>query len=219
MKTAPKAKSPDIVVVGSVALDILHTPFTSTDAVLGGSALHFSNAASFFSSVGVVGVVGEDYPLDELEFLTRRNVDLAGVGVLPGKSFVWEGRYGENFLSRETIKTELGVFADFVPLLPQVYRKPKILFLAAIHPSLQLSVLKQVARPKLVAIDTFKLWIDVARKDFLKVLKQSDLFFVNDDEVRWLTGEHNLFKGAAALRKLGPKWVVVKKAEGVKVVG
>jgi sugar/nucleoside kinase (ribokinase family) len=214
-------KSPDVVVVGSVALDVLHTPFASTDTpVLGGSAVHFSNAASFFSTVGIVGVVGEDYPMKELAFLTRRNVDLSGVEMLPGKSFLWEGRYGENFLSRETIRTELGVFETFKPILPKAYRQPKILFLAAIHPALQHAVLKQVQRPKLVATDTFKLWIDVARTEFLKVLKQSDLFFVNDDEVRWLTGEHNLFKGAAALRKLGPKWVVVKKGEhGSFVVG
>lgn len=220
-KAGATKKSPDVVVVGSVALDVLHTPFASTETpVLGGSALHFANAASLFARVGVVGVVGDDYPMSELEFLTRRNVDLSGVSVLPGKSFLWEGRYGEHFLSRETIRTELGVFESFNPVLPESYLNPKILFLAAIHPALQHAVLRQVQRPKLVAIDTFKLWIDVARKDFLRVLKQSDLLFVNDDEVRWLTGEHNLFKGAAALRKLGPKWVVVKKGEhGSFVVG
>lgn len=211
---------PDLVVVGSVAQDILHTPFASTDLVLGGSAVHFSNAASFFTEVGVVGIVGDDYPLGELDFLRRRKVNLSGVDVIPGKSFLWEGRYGANFLSRETIRTEVGVFADFKPNLPEAFRQPKILFLAAIHPDLQLSVLKQVERPKLVACDTFKLWIDVARKEFMKVLKQSDLFFVNDDEVRWLTGEHNLFKGAQALRKFGPKWIIVKKGEhGSFVVG
>lgn len=205
--------APDVVVVGSVAQDILHTPFASTGRVLGGSALHFSNAASFFARVGMVGVVGDDYPLAALDFLRRRNVDLAGVAVERGKSFLWEGRYHENFLSRETIRTELGVFADFAPVLPPHFRKPGMLFLAAIHPGLQLSVLKQVQRPRLVATDTFKLWIDVAKRDFLKVLKQSDLFFANDDEVRWMTGEHNLFKGAQALHKLGPRWVVVKKGE------
>jgi sugar/nucleoside kinase (ribokinase family) len=217
---AGRLEHPELIVVGSVAQDILHTPFASTDLVLGGSAVHFSNAASFFSRVGVVGVVGDDYPLGQLDFLRKRRVDLGGVGVVPGKSFLWEGRYGDNFLSRETIRTEVGVFADFKPNLPQSFRSPKILFLAAIHPELQLSVLKQVERPKLVACDTFKLWIDIARKDFMKVLKQSDLFFVNDDEVRWLTGEHNLFKGATALRKLGPKWIIVKKGEhGSFVVG
>ncbi len=215
--TTPKKNAslptPKLVVVGSVALDILHTPFASDVSVLGGSAVHFSSAASYFTSVGVVGVVGDDYPHEKLDFLRRRKVDLTGIEVRPGKSFLWEGRYLENFLARETIRTELGVFADFQPNLPEHYRHPKILFLAAIHPDLQLAVLKQVRDPKLIAIDTFKLWIDVARNEFLKVVKKTDLLFVNDDEVRWLTGEHNLFKGTQALHKLGPKWVIVKKGE------
>lgn len=206
-------KPPGVVVVGSVALDIVHTPFASSDLVLGGSAVHFSNAASFFARVGMVGVVGEDYPLAQLEFLRRRKVDLSGVAVLPGKSFLWEGRYLENFLARETVRTEVGVFADFRPVLPEYFRAANVLFLAAIHPDLQWFVLQQVRSPKLVAVDTFKLWIDVARERFLKVLKRADLLFVNDDEVRWLTGEHNLFKGAKALRRFGPEWIVVKKGE------
>ncbi len=205
--------APNLVVVGSVAQDILHTAKASTGKVLGGSAVHFANAASFFATVGTVGVVGDDYPLDKLEFLRKRGVDLSGVTKAQGDSFLWEGRYSADFLERETIRTELGVFADFKPLLPEHYRKPKVLFLAAIEPRLQLDVLRQVERPKLVAIDTFKLWIDIARKDFLKVLKQSDLFLCNDYEVQWLTGEHNLYKGAQALRKMGPKWLIVKKGE------
>jgi cytidine kinase len=212
-KTTTAPQQPNLVVVGSVAQDILHTPFASTGLVLGGSAVHFSNAASYFTTVGMVGIVGDDYPLASLDFLRKRQVEMSGVETVPGKSFLWEGRYLENFLQRETIRTELGVFADFDPVLPEHYRHPKILFLAAIHPALQLAVLKQVARPKLVAIDTFKLWIDVAKAEFLRVLKKCDLFFVNDDEVRWLTGDHNLFTGAQALRKLGPKWIVVKKGE------
>jgi sugar/nucleoside kinase (ribokinase family) len=158
-------------------------------------------------------VVGDDFPHAELDFLRKRKADLSGIQVSPGESFLWEGRYLEHFLKRETIRTQLGVFADFRPELPAHFKRPKILFLAAINPDLQLAVLKQVERPKLVAIDTFQLWIDVARNDLLKVLKQSDLFIANDDEVRWLTGEHNLFVGAEALRKLGPKWVIVKKGE------
>ena len=205
--------APNLVVVGSVAQDILHTAAASTGKVLGGSAIHFANAASFFTTVGVVGVVGDDYPLDQLEFLRGRNVDLSGIARVKGDSFLWEGRYTPDFLDRETIRTELGVFAEFKPLLPEHYRKPKVLFLAAIEPRLQLDVLNQVDRPRLVAIDTFKLWIDVARKEFLKVLKRADLFLCNDYEVQWLTGEHNLFKGAAALRKMGPKWLIVKKGE------
>lgn len=207
------AAQPPLVVVGSVAQDILHTPFASTGKVLGGSATHFSNAASFFTKVGIVGVVGTDYPVKKLDFLQKRGADLSGIEVKKGESFLWEGRYLEHFLDRETIRTELGVFADFNPTLPAHYRNPKVLFLAAIHPGLQLAVLNQVKRPPLVAIDTFKLWIDIAKPEFLKVLKRSDLFFCNDYEVRWLTGEYNLFKGAEALRKMGPKWVIVKKGE------
>ena len=212
-QTTKALPNPKLVVIGSVALDILHTPFASTGKVLGGSAVHFSNAASFFTSVGMVGVVGDDYPFEEVKFLKNRGVDFSGVKSESGATFLWEGRYHENFLSRETIRTELGVFETFKPEIPVHFRKPKVLFLAAIEPSLQLAVLKKVERPKLVAIDTFKLWIDIARKEFLKVLKHTDLFFINDDEVRWLTGEYNLLKGAKALRKLGPKWIIVKKGE------
>jgi cytidine kinase len=204
---------PGVVVVGSVAMDIVHTQFASSGLVLGGSAVHFANAASFFTTVGVVGVVGEDYPLAQLDFLKRKKVDLSGVAVVPGKSFLWEGRYFDNFLARETIRTEVGVFSDFNPVLPEHFKNTKILFLAAIHPDLQWAVLQKVNRPKLVAIDTFKLWIDVARAQFMKVVKKANLLFVNDDEVRWLTGEHNLFKGVKALRRLGPQWIVVKKGE------
>lgn len=205
--------TPRVVVVGSVALDILHTHTISTGLVLGGSATHFANAASFFASVGMVGVVGDDYPHDAVKFLHKRGVDFSGVETVPGRTFLWEGRYSKDFLSRETIRTDLGVFADFKPRLPSHYRKAKILFLAAIHPELQLRVLKLMEQPKLIAVDTFKLWIDTARSDLLKVLKRSNLLFINDDEVRWLTGEHNLLKGAAILRKWGPKWVIVKKGE------
>jgi sugar/nucleoside kinase (ribokinase family) len=196
-----------------VALDIIHTPSKSTGKIMGGSAFHFANAASRWASIGIVGVVGEDYPFAKAEFLKKRGVDFSGVDVKPGNTFLWEGRYLKDFKERETIRTELGVFEDFNPVLPEHFRKPKILFLAAIEPRLQLQVLKQVVRPKLVAIDTFKLWIDIARKDFMKVLKQSDLLFVDEFEARWLTGESSLFKAARALRKIGPQWVIVKKGE------
>lgn len=204
---------PDVTVVGSVALDIIHTPSKSTGKVMGGSAFHFANAASRWAKIGMVGVVGEDYPFAKANFLKAKGVDFSGVDVMPGKTFLWEGRYFNDFRERETIRTELGVFENFNPVLPEHFRKPKILFLAAIEPRLQLQVLKQVERPKLVAIDTFKLWIDTALKDFMKVLKQSDLLFVDEFEARWLTGESSLFKAARALRKIGPKWVIIKKGE------
>ncbi|MDD5087253.1 MAG: PfkB family carbohydrate kinase [bacterium] len=208
-----REKNPPLVVVGSVALDILHTPNGSAGPIVGGSAVHCANGASFFAETGIVGVVGDDYPMNELDFLQKRRVNLSGLEVRPGASFLWEGRYSEGFVSRETLRTELGVFADFRPRLPESYRKPRILFLGAIHPGLQDVVLKQVARPRLVAIDTFKLWIDVARTEFMRIVKRTDLLLVNDDEVRWLTGEHNLLKGTQALHKFGPQWIVVKKGE------
>ncbi|MCL4304614.1 sugar kinase [bacterium] len=205
--------SPDVVVVGSVAIDILHTPVVEGKVVLGGSAFHFANAASRFASVGLVGAVGEDYPFEQAEFLRRRSVDFHGVEVKQGQTFLWEGRYHEGFRTRETIRTELGVFEHFSPKLPENYRQPDILFLAAIEPRLQIEVLKQVKRPQLVAIDTFQLWIDIARKDFMKVLKQVDLLFVDEYEARWLTEASSLIGAARELLKFGPKWVIVKKGE------
>lgn len=207
------AASPDVVVVGSVAIDVLHTPTVEGRVVLGGSAFHFSNAACRFAKVGMVGAVGEDYPFEQAEFLRKRGVDFHGVEVKPGQTFLWEGRYHEGFRTRETIRTELGVFEHFSPSLPDSYRKPDILFLAAIEPRLQLDVLKQVQRPKLIAIDTFKLWIDIARQDFLKVLKQVDLLFVDEYEAIWLTDATNLVGAAKRLLTMGPKWVIVKKGE------
>lgn len=204
---------PDVVVVGSVAIDVLHTPIVEGKVVLGGSAFHFSNAASRFAKVGMVGAVGEDYPFEQAEFLRRRGVDFHGVEVKPGQTFLWEGRYHEGFRTRETIRTELGVFEHFSPSLPAGYRTPDILFLAAIEPRLQLDVLKQVKRPKLVAIDTFKLWIDIARQDFLKVLGKVDLLFVDEFEALWLTESSNLIGAARELLRMGPKWVIVKKGE------
>lgn len=208
-----KAAEPQVVVVGSVAVDVLHTPSVEGKVVLGGSAFHFANAASRFASVGMVGAVGEDYPFEQAEFLRRRKVDFGGVEVKPGQTFLWEGRYHEGFRTRETIRTELGVFEHFAPTLPASYRQPDILFLAAIEPRLQLEVLRQVKRPKLVAIDTFQLWIDIARNDFMKVLKQVDLLFVDEFEARHLTGADSLIRAARDLQSFGPKWVIVKKGE------
>ncbi len=213
MKRLNNVSAPDVVVVGSVAIDVLHTPVVEGKVVLGGSAFHFANAASRFATVGMVGAVGEDYPFEQAEFLRRRNVDFHGVEVKQGQTFLWEGRYHEGFRTRETIRTELGVFEQFSPKLPENYRQPDILFLAAIEPRLQIEVLKQVKRPQLVAIDTFQLWIDIARKDFMKVLKQVDLLFVDEYEARWLTDASSLIVAARELLKFGPKWVIVKKGE------
>jgi len=212
-KTIIKKVTPDLVVVGSVALDILHTPRVTTRKLPGGSAIHFANAASLFCSAGVVGVVGEDYPHEKIHFLHERGVDFSGLETGAGKTFLWEGRYSEDFNSRETIRTELGVFAEFNPKIPAHFRRPRVLFLAAISPALQLSVLNQVEEVRLVALDTFKLWIDTRRDGLLDVIRRVDLFFLNDEEVRWLTGERSVLKGAQMIREMGPKWVVVKRGE------
>lgn len=214
-KTIIKKITPDLVCVGSVALDILHTATVTTRKILGGSAIHFSNAASLFCSVGIVGTVGEDYPHERIRFLHERGVDFSGLEVGAGKTFLWEGRYSDDFSSRETIRTELGVFAEFNPKIPSHFKKPRVLFLAAIAPQLQLSVLNQVDDVRLVALDTFKLWIDTRQDTLLEILESGKvhLVFVNDDEVRWLTGERNLLKGARIIQEMGPKWVVVKKGE------
>jgi sugar/nucleoside kinase (ribokinase family) len=212
-KTIIKKVTPDLVVVGSVALDILHTQKVTTRKLPGGSAIHFANAASLFCSVGIVGIVGEDYPHEKIHFLHERGVDFSGLETGAGKTFLWEGRYSEDFGTRETIRTELGVFAEFNPKIPAHFRRPRVLFLAAIAPSLQMSVLNQVEETRLVALDTFKLWIDTRREGLIEIIRRVDLIFLNDDEVRWLTGEQSLLRGANIIRQMGPKWVVVKKGE------
>lgn len=203
-----------ILAVGSIALDSLETPFGKREEVPGGSATFFSTSASFFGPVQIVGVVGEDFPEEHLEFLEERGVDLTGVTRSSGKTFRWKGRYGFDLNEAHTLETHLNVFGDFNPELPPTLRKPDFLFLGNIHPALQSRVLDQVeARPKVVAADTMNFWIEATRPELLEVLERVDILFVNDAEARQLAGEHNIVKAARAILRMGPKRAVIKRGE------
>lgn len=202
-----------LLVVGSVALDTVETPFGRAERVLGGSANYFAAAASLFGGVQVVGVIGEDYPTERLDFLKGRGVDLSGVVTAPGKSFFWEGKYSYDLNNRDTLDTQLGVFADFEPEIPSSFRDARMVFLGNIDPTLQMQVLDQVADPELVAVDTMNFWIEGKRDELIALLERVDLVFLNDAETRQISGEHNLLKAARWIQELGPRYVVVKKGE------
>lgn len=202
-----------ILVVGSVALDTVETPFGSADRVLGGSANYFAAAASLFGPVQVVGVVGDDYPMDRLAFLEARGVDLSGIERAAGESFFWKGRYHYDLNSRDTIWTRLGVFAEFRPRIPEGFRDARTVFLGNIDPVLQLDVLDQVRAPELVACDTMNYWIEGSRDALLRLLERVDVLMVNDAEIRQLADEPNLLRAARWVQARGPRHVVVKKGE------
>ncbi len=202
-----------ILVVGSVALDSVETPFGKVDDALGGSATYFSAAASVFAETKLVGVVGDDFPLERLDFLKRRGVDFAGVEVVQGNSFRWSGVYEYDLNTRRTLSTELGVFADFSPTVPAEYGAADWVFLGNIDPVLQHAVLDQVESPKFVACDTMDFWIEGARESLVKLLGRIDMLVVNDAEVRELSGEYNLLVAARWIQERGPRHVVVKKGE------
>ena len=203
-----------VLVVGSIALDSLETPFGKRDDVPGGSATFFSTAASFFAPVQLVGVVGEDFPQEHVDFLKSRGVDLAGLTRAPGKTFRWKGRYGFDLNEAHTLDTQLNVFGEFRPELPASFRNPDLLFLGNIHPELQGLVLDQVEkRPRLVAMDTMNFWIAGSREALLKTLARVDMLFVNDAEARQLAGEYNMIKAARAIQAMGPARVVIKRGE------
>ncbi|MGZ3428449.1 MAG: PfkB family carbohydrate kinase, partial [Polyangia bacterium] len=202
-----------MVVVGSVALDSVEANGTVQDDVLGGSASFFSTAASYFAPVKLVAVVGDDMPEEHLKFLGARGIDLAGLERARGKTFRWKGRYSSDLGSRTTLDTQLNVFAEFKPKLPEAWRDGEFLFLGNIHPSLQLDVLNQVKKPRLVAMDTMKFWIEGQLPALARVLERVDLLVINDEEARLLSKEHNLPRAARAIRAMGPKTVIVKRGE------
>lgn len=203
-----------IVVVGSVALDSVETPFGKVDDVLGGAASYFSLAASLYSPVELVAVVGDDFPGTYLDTLRSRPIDLAGLHSVPGKTFRWGGRYGLDMNTRDTLFTELGVFADFAPEVPASYRQSPILFLGNIHPQLQLDVLRQTSsdgqRP-LRALDTMNLWIDIERDALTEVIRQVDVVLIAEEEARQYAGTPSLRAAARQIMGLGPRRLVIKQ--------
>jgi sugar/nucleoside kinase (ribokinase family) len=202
-----------VLVVGSVALDSVETPFGKAEEVLGGSATMFASSACHFGPVQLVGVVGTDYPVEKLEPLRAKGVDLAGLERAEGESFRWRARYRHDLNSAETLETRLGVFSRFRPQIPEAFRTAPYVFLGNIDPRLQLDVLRQVARPKLVACDTMNFWIESRRQDLLDLLAHVDLITLNDAEARQLTEESNLVRAARWILQRGPKHVVIKKGE------
>ena len=203
-----------VLIVGSMALDSVRTPTGEVKDALGGAADYSSVAASFFAPVQLVGVVGDDFPQEHLDYLASRGIDLAGVETIPGgKTFRWAGYYDFDLNIAHTLDTQLNVFADFQPKLPDAYRQAQYVFLANIDPELQLQVVKQVQNPALTVCDTMNFWIE-GKPDALKeVLKHVDIAFMNDAEARQLTGKLSIIKAAKALQELGPKTVIIKKGE------
>jgi sugar/nucleoside kinase (ribokinase family) len=205
---------PDLLVVGSVALDTVETPFGKVEEALGGSATFFSYCASFFTQVRLVATVGEDFPEQHLKLLKDRGVDIAGLTVTRGRTFRWSGAYGFDLNEARTLDTQLNVFADFRPVLAEGLTRLPFLFLANIDPELQLEVLRQMKeRPRLVALDTMNFWIKGKREALARVLREVDVVTINDAEARQLAEEPNLVKAARAILAMGPRVVVVKRGE------
>jgi sugar/nucleoside kinase (ribokinase family) len=202
-----------VLIVGSVAYDSVRTPFGEANEVLGGAACYASASASFFSPVRLVGVVGDDFSYEHVAQLAHRDIDLAGLQRAPGKTFRWSGYYEFDFNQAHTISTDLNVFESFQPELPESYRDTPYVFLANIDPTLQLSVLDQVRRPKLVLCDTMNFWIEGAREKLLEVLARCDVALMNDAEARQLCGLSNLIAAARHVLDFGPGIVVIKKGE------
>jgi len=202
-----------IVVVGSVALDSVKTPFGQKEDVLGGAATYFGVAASYFADVSMVAVVGDDFPAEHVEFLKRKGIDISGLQYQKGSTFRWKGEYSADLNTRTTLDTQLNVFADFSPKLLASHCSQEYVFLGNIDPDLQRSVLEQMESPKLVACDTMNYWIEGKRPSLLKTLSKIDLLIINDEEVRQLAAEHNLFRAARIILEMGPKTLVIKRGE------
>ena len=202
-----------LVIVGSLAFDTIETPETRKEKIVGGSCAYSVLAASYFTDPKLVAVVGSDFPSDVIDLFQSRGVDTRGLTIEKGKTFHWEGRYGHDPNQRTTIKTELNVFQDFKPELLPDYRKADIVFLGNIDPDIQEDIRLQLVCPKLVAMDTINLWINIKRDALLKVLKDVDMFFANDEEVKMLAEENNLITAGRKLLGLGPSHMIIKKGE------
>jgi sugar/nucleoside kinase (ribokinase family) len=203
----------NVLVVGTVAFDSIETPFGSAERILGGSAAYFALGASFFAPVRVVGVVGEDFPQDYLDIFTQRDIDIAGIERARGETFHWRGRYHEDINLRDTVELHLNVLAGFEPKLPEVYRDAEYVFLGNIDPVMQMEVLRQIRRLKLVVLDTMDHWIRERQQELKQVLGRIEILVVNDSEARLLSGYDNIVKAARAILKMGPKMVLIKRGE------
>ncbi len=202
-----------ILVVGSVAYDTVETPREKRERQLGGSASFFAIATLGRGDVRCLGVVGDDFRQEDLDLLAGRGADISGIERKPGKSFHWSGRYHDDMIERDTLATELGVFADFQPEVPAAWKDSEYLFLANIHPALQSHVMDEMNGPRLVALDTMNLWIETTPADLAKILALVDVLLVNDSEARQLTGKRSLAHAAKAIQAMGPSRVIVKKGE------
>lgn len=202
-----------MLVVGSVAFDTIHNNQGSHPFVLGGSAVFASLAASHFVQPRLVGVVGTDFPDTAVAMLKEKRVDVTGLEVVPGKTFHWEGRYSPDLTSRESIRTDLNVFADFHPKIPQAFRTTPYVMLGNIHPSLQMEVLDQIEQPRLVLADTMNFWIDGTPKELAAMLARVDVLVINEEEARQLAGTHHIVRVAQKLLTMGPRIVVIKRGE------
>ncbi|MSU21304.1 MAG: sugar kinase [Pedosphaera sp.] len=202
-----------VLVVGSTALDSIKTPQAENPRLLGGSASHAGVAASFFTPVHLVGIVGDDFPKRYINLYQRHGINLEALQIVQGKTFHWAGEYEVNMNNRRTLKTELGVFETFSPKLPKVHRQSSYVLLANIAPALQHHVLDQMQRPKFVIADTMDLWLNIALAELLKLLRRVDAFVLNDSEARLLTKDDNLLSAVQKIHRLGPKYIIVKKGE------
>lgn len=204
-----------LLIVGSLAYDSIETPYEKVEDALGGSSSYISLASSYFTKpIEIVGVVGDDFKSEHLQLFKDKNIGLEGVQIIEGgKTFRWGGKYHHDFNQRDTIYTDLNVFADFNPVIPESYKESEYVMLGNIDPTLQLSVLDQVRNSKFVVCDTMNLWIDIKKDDLLKVLKRIDVIIVNDSEAKLLTSEPNLIKAAKLIKEMGPKIVIIKKGE------
>lgn len=201
------------LVVGSVALDSVATPFGSTQEALGGTATFFSLAAGLFTEVQMVGVVGTDFPESAIHLLESRRIDLAGLQRTPGETFRWVGRYDFNMNVAHTLETELNVFETFRPTIPDHYRDARLVFLGNIDPALQLDVLQQVSSPELIALDTMNFWIERKKDELTEVMRRADAIIINEAEIREYTGEYSVLRAARAMQRLGPRHVIIKRGE------
>ncbi|HOP85137.1 MAG TPA: PfkB family carbohydrate kinase [Syntrophorhabdaceae bacterium] len=203
----------NLLVIGTIAYDSIETPFGKVENALGGSALHFTNAASFFADVGIVATVGKDFDLSSIDFLEERNVDLRGISIEDGKTFRWEGRYGYDLNQAITLKTELNVIDKFKPRIPDDYVKADFVFLANIDPELQLYVIEQINKKATIVLDTMNFWIENKFAALIDAIKKVNILVVNESELREITKEYSLIRGAKKIMELGPSFVIVKRGE------